>query len=129
MTSTDTVGTAADAKTISWTKALARYRKPDTARSVWEIAVTAIPFVALWALTAVAVTHGHWWGLILTVPAAGFLVRLFMLCRLKYWSVHALLLRHLAFSHRLACCAGAAMLGSDDLKTSVKASYASSCPS
>ena len=79
MTSTDTVGTAADAKTISWTKALARYRKPDTARSVWEIAVTAIPFVALWALTAVAVTHGHWWGLILTVPAAGFLVRLFML--------------------------------------------------
>lgn len=63
----------------SWNAVLARYRKPDPVRSAFEIAVTAVPFVALWALTAVAVVHGYWWGLLLTIPAAGFLVRLFIL--------------------------------------------------
>ncbi|MDV6225282.1 fatty acid desaturase [Nitratireductor aquimarinus] len=63
----------------SWTAVLAQYRKPDTIRSTVEIAATAIPFVALWTLTAVAVANGYWLGLLLTVPAAGFLVRLFIL--------------------------------------------------
>jgi acyl-lipid omega-6 desaturase (Delta-12 desaturase) len=62
-----------------WTKHLARYQHPSTARSLAEVLVTVLPFAALWALTAVAITHGHWWGLALTVPAAGFLVRLFVL--------------------------------------------------
>ena len=70
---------AADGSKPSWTVALAQYREPSTARSTFEIAVTAVPFVGLWALAAVAVVHGHWWGLVLTIPAAGFLVRLFAL--------------------------------------------------
>jgi omega-6 fatty acid desaturase (delta-12 desaturase) len=49
------------------------------ARSTLEILLTVVPFLALWTLAAVAVVNGHWWGLALTVPAAGFLVRLFML--------------------------------------------------
>lgn len=44
-----------------------------------EIVVSVVPFAALWAITALLVTRGHWWALILTVPAAGLLVRLFML--------------------------------------------------
>ncbi|WP_309083144.1 fatty acid desaturase [Chelativorans sp.] len=63
----------------SWTKILAQYREPNPVRSTAEIAVTALPFIALWALAAVAVVHGQWWGLLLTIPAAGFLVRLFIL--------------------------------------------------
>ncbi|WP_180898890.1 fatty acid desaturase [Martelella soudanensis] len=63
----------------SWTAALAQYRSPNLLRSTIEIAVTAVPFVGLWTLIALAVTHGHWWALALTVPAAGFLVRLFVL--------------------------------------------------
>lgn len=59
--------------------ALSRYRDPDPLRSTFEIAVTAVPFLAVWALAAVAVMHGHWWGLLLTIPAAGLLVRLFIL--------------------------------------------------
>ncbi|NMG40790.1 fatty acid desaturase [Chelativorans sp. ZYF759] len=62
-----------------WSPILARYRQPSGWRSAFEIAVTVVPFVILWAATAIAVVHGHWWGLILTVPAAGFLVRMFML--------------------------------------------------
>ncbi|KXF78461.1 fatty acid desaturase [Paramesorhizobium deserti] len=63
----------------SWLKILSNYRKPDRLRSVFELAVTIIPFAALWALSGAAVHYGFWWGLLLTIPAAGFLLRLFMI--------------------------------------------------
>jgi omega-6 fatty acid desaturase (delta-12 desaturase) len=63
----------------AWTGILARYREPSTSRSFFEIFVTVVPFLALWTLCAVAVTNGYWWGLLLTIPAAAFLVRLFIL--------------------------------------------------
>jgi len=71
---------APDAKPRSWTAVLAQYREPDNLRSVFEIVVTIVPFVALWALAALLVTGGFWWaGLVLALPAAGLLVRMFML--------------------------------------------------
>ena len=60
-------------------KALARYREPDLRRSVLELAVTAVPFVILWALMLFSLEVGYWLCLLLAVPAAGFLVRLFMI--------------------------------------------------
>src|SRR5690349_17533527 len=62
-----------------WLKVLAKYRQPNSGRSALELAVTAIPFVVLWTLAILAVWHEIWWGLILTVPAAAFLLRLFMI--------------------------------------------------
>ena len=44
-----------------------------------ELAVTAGPLVLLWALAWLTVEHGHWWGVMFTLPAAAFLVRLFMI--------------------------------------------------
>ena len=41
--------------------------------------MTVIPFAAFWSLTWVAVHYGFWYGLILVVPAAAFLLRLFMI--------------------------------------------------
>jgi acyl-lipid omega-6 desaturase (Delta-12 desaturase) len=59
---------------------LARYRGPRHSRSIFEIAVTLVPFVALWALACAAVHFGYWeLGLLLTVPGAAFLLRLFMI--------------------------------------------------
>ncbi len=64
----------------SWTQILARYREPSHARSIVEIAVTLAPLAGLWALAWAAVHFGYWWlCLLLAVPAAGFLVRLFMI--------------------------------------------------
>lgn len=65
--------------TRTWTAVLARYRQPSTVRSAAEIVVTTVPFVGLWALCAFAATNGYWWGFLLIIPAAGFLVRLFVL--------------------------------------------------
>src|SRR4051794_41961067 len=58
---------------------LARYREPDNARGVLELAITAIPFVVIWALIWAALDQGYWFALLLEVPAAGFLVRLFII--------------------------------------------------
>ncbi len=63
----------------TWLKRLSRYRQPDKLRSLFELGVTVIPYLALWALAATALVNGVWWGLLLTIPAAGFLVRLFMI--------------------------------------------------
>ncbi len=73
---------ATNAHTTSHSRALAhalsRYREPDCTRSVFEIVITAGPFVLLWVLIWAALDAGYWIGLLLAVPAAGFLVRLFM---------------------------------------------------
>lgn len=58
---------------------ISRYQSPDERRSIFEILVTAIPFALLWGLAYFSVMQGFWWGLLLTIPAAAFLVRLFMI--------------------------------------------------
>lgn len=68
-----------DIADLPWIKILSRYRQPDRRRSAFELAVTIVPFVALWVLAALSAHHGFWWGLVLIVPAAGFLLRLFMI--------------------------------------------------
>jgi acyl-lipid omega-6 desaturase (Delta-12 desaturase) len=62
-----------------WRRILARYRDPDPVRSVYELLVTAVPFFALWAIMLVCLDYGYWLSLLLAMPAAGFLVRLFMI--------------------------------------------------
>src|SRR5271165_6101992 len=58
---------------------LARYREPDSARGVFELVITAVPFLVIWALMWTLLAHGYWIGLLLAAPAAGLLVRLFMI--------------------------------------------------
>jgi acyl-lipid omega-6 desaturase (Delta-12 desaturase) len=62
-----------------WIQILARYRAPNPARSVIELVITAGPLVLLWFLMWATLDLGYWVCLFLAVPAAGFLVRLFMI--------------------------------------------------
>ncbi len=63
-----------------WTKILTRYRGPNDLRSTVEIAITFVPLASLWVLAWAALHFGYWWlSLLLAIPAAGFLVRLFMI--------------------------------------------------
>jgi len=66
-----------DARALA--QSLAGYRDPSCARSVVEIAITALPFVLLWLLMWASLDVGYWLCLLLSVPTAGFLVRLFMI--------------------------------------------------
>jgi omega-6 fatty acid desaturase (delta-12 desaturase) len=63
----------------AWTQILARYRQPHNGRGIVEIAITIIPLIALWVLVWAALDISYWLSLLLAVPAAGFLVRLFMI--------------------------------------------------
>jgi acyl-lipid omega-6 desaturase (Delta-12 desaturase) len=71
------------AETVSdlrmWNQILARYRQPSRARSALELVITVVPLVLLWVLMWATLSFGYWLCLLLAVPAAGFLVRLFMI--------------------------------------------------
>jgi omega-6 fatty acid desaturase (delta-12 desaturase) len=62
-----------------WLPALNPYRQPSQLRSLVEIAITAVPFASLWVLMWVSLQWSYLLSLALAVPAAGFLVRLFMI--------------------------------------------------
>jgi omega-6 fatty acid desaturase (delta-12 desaturase) len=78
LTTTPSVRRGDDPET-AWLKIISSYRKPVFARSLYELSVTLIPFVLLWAAAAITLQFGYWIGLLLIIPAAGFLLRLFML--------------------------------------------------
>ena len=63
-----------------WAQALAPYRRASAARGLFELAVTVLPFVALWAAMLIATRDGQVWISLAMAPlAAGLLVRLFMI--------------------------------------------------
>jgi omega-6 fatty acid desaturase (delta-12 desaturase) len=62
-----------------WTRLLARYRTPIPARSLFELTVTFVPFVALFALAWWALSLSVWLALALSLGNAAFLMRLFMI--------------------------------------------------
>jgi len=71
------IAKAPDAK--AWTSILAPYRQASRSRGVVEVTITAVPLVLLWVLMWLSLGVGYWLCLLLAVPAAGFLVRLFMI--------------------------------------------------
>jgi omega-6 fatty acid desaturase (delta-12 desaturase) len=63
-----------------WTRILGSYRAPNHVRSVVELAITALPLVTLWTAAWFTFSLGYAWAsLLIAIPAAGFLVRLFMI--------------------------------------------------
>ncbi len=59
---------------------LRAYHEPDGWRGTLELAITVVPLAAAWALMFYGVYSGHFWlYAALLIPAAGFLVRLFMI--------------------------------------------------
>jgi len=60
-----------------WVKILAKYREPNELRSAVELGISAVPFLALWALAWWTMSISYWLTLAISVLNAGFLVRLF----------------------------------------------------
>lgn len=62
-----------------WSRVLAPYRTPILSRALFELAVTLIPFVALWALAVAALSISPLLALGIALVNAGFLLRIFMI--------------------------------------------------
>lgn len=78
----DKASTAAGADPIKgrdWLAIVARYREPNIRRSILEIFITAIPFLVLWGAAWFALSISYWLTLLICIPAAAMLVRLFLI--------------------------------------------------
>ncbi len=58
---------------------LGLYRNVNFSRSVLELLVTVLPFAALWVAMLEAMAISYWLTLLLAIPTAAFLARLFMI--------------------------------------------------
>ena len=67
------------AKVAFWTQTLSPYLGPETRRSLAQLIVSASLFFLFWTLAYEALRVGYWLTVLLSVPTAGFLMRLFMI--------------------------------------------------
>jgi omega-6 fatty acid desaturase (delta-12 desaturase) len=63
----------------AWALILNRYREQSRLRSIFELALTAGLLALFWAVMLASLNVGYWLTLLLAVPTAGFLVRIFIL--------------------------------------------------
>ena len=63
----------------SWVKVVMKYNQPDMRKSIWQICNSFIPYVILWYLMYLSLQYPYWVTLLLSLPACGFLIRLFII--------------------------------------------------
>lgn len=62
-----------------WLNTLAKYRAPSHKRSLFELAITGLPFVALWGAAWWALSVSYWLAFGISILAGAFLLRLFLI--------------------------------------------------
>ena len=82
---------------------LSAYEVPDRRRSVAQVLTTVIPLAVLWATMLYTLEYGYEVTLLLAVPTAGFLVRLFMI---QHDCAHRSFLRSPLANDVLGCVIG-----------------------
>lgn len=64
---------------LPWKPLVVRHGKPELRRSLWQLATTMVPYAALWYLMYRALSISYWLTLALSILAAGFLMRTFVI--------------------------------------------------
>ena len=68
-----------DRKNASWSDAIAEYKRSNPLKSSWQITNSLLPFCGLWYLMYLSLSWSYWLTLLLAIPTAGFLVRIFII--------------------------------------------------
>jgi omega-6 fatty acid desaturase (delta-12 desaturase) len=68
-----------DRSTFSWQAIIAKYSRPQKARSIGQLLNTLIPYALLWVVMVKCLAVSFWLMLPFTVVAAGLLVRVFII--------------------------------------------------
>ncbi len=63
----------------AWQRAVAKYRRPHHGHSIWQVVNTVGPYIGLWFLMVFSLEISYWITLALALPAAGFLIRSFII--------------------------------------------------
>jgi omega-6 fatty acid desaturase (delta-12 desaturase) len=69
---------AGNVNQAEWRRALAPYERPNVRLSILDVATSVVPYLALWVLMYFALDVSYLLVVALTVPAAGFLVRTYI---------------------------------------------------
>jgi acyl-lipid omega-6 desaturase (Delta-12 desaturase) len=62
-----------------WMEIISRYNKPDNLKSWWQLINSVGAYLLMWGLMIWSLRHSYWITLALAIPAAGFLVRTFII--------------------------------------------------
>lgn len=84
-------------------KNLASYRGADSRRSLFELAITFLPYTVLWIATWGALSISIWLSLAIAVPAGLFLMRLFLI---QHDCGHGAFFRRRVINNWLGRCLG-----------------------
>jgi acyl-lipid omega-6 desaturase (Delta-12 desaturase) len=63
----------------NWKNLVAPYQIPDRWSSIWQLVNTLIPYFILWGLMVWSLQFSYWLTLALSIPTAGFLMRIFII--------------------------------------------------
>jgi omega-6 fatty acid desaturase (delta-12 desaturase) len=66
-------------ETAAWKQIVARYQKPSTARAIWQMVNTFVPYAGLWCLMYFTRTVSWWLTIPLAILAGALLVRSFII--------------------------------------------------
>jgi omega-6 fatty acid desaturase (delta-12 desaturase) len=67
------------AKVERWNEILRPYQGADTRRSVLQLVTSVVPFGVLWYVALLSLEVSWWLTLLVAIPTAGFLMRMFMI--------------------------------------------------
>lgn len=63
----------------TWKKTVAKYQRADLRQSIWQIVNSILPYALLWYLAYRSLGISYWLVLPITVLAAGFMMRIFII--------------------------------------------------
>ncbi len=62
-----------------WSQIARRHARPEVSHSILQLLTTVVPLAGLWMAMILTVENAWWASLVLSVPAAAFMVRLFII--------------------------------------------------
>jgi omega-6 fatty acid desaturase (delta-12 desaturase) len=71
--------TEPESMAAEWCGTVARYKHSSLLKSSWQVANSLLPYFGLWCLMYLSLAWSYWLTLLLAVPTAGFLVRIFII--------------------------------------------------
>lgn len=74
--STQSLGSA---RPPNWRQIVAKYQTPDMRRSLWQLVSSLVAYFGLLSLMYFSLDVSYWLTLLLAIPTAGFMVRLFII--------------------------------------------------
>lgn len=63
----------------SWMQIVQKYNQPEAIHSWWQVINSVVPYLGLWVLMVYSLSVSYWLTLFLSVFAAGFMVRIFII--------------------------------------------------